>query len=157
MPREVWLCLFTSAEREIAILDDGCLLLADQPVLSALADKAKAGVNVRVCLLDPDRSDIAGPRDGRAMPDEIPAEVRNALSRADPLRDAGVQIRLHTATVYQSIYRGDDQILVAQRAYGIPTTRSPVLCLRASEEGSGMVPAYLESFERIWNAARRFD
>ena len=44
VPREVWLCLFTSAEHEIGILDDSGLLLADQAVLSALADKAQAGV-----------------------------------------------------------------------------------------------------------------
>ena len=33
VPREVWLCLFTSAEHEIGILDDSGLLLADQAVL----------------------------------------------------------------------------------------------------------------------------
>ena len=57
VPPEVWLCLLTSAEHEIGILDDSGLLLADQAVLSALADKARAGVKVRVCLLDPDHSD----------------------------------------------------------------------------------------------------
>ena len=44
VPHEVWLCLFTSAEQEIAILDDSGLLLSDQAVLSALADKARAAV-----------------------------------------------------------------------------------------------------------------
>ena len=56
MPPEVWLCLLTSAEHDIGILDDSGLLLADQAVLNTLADKARAGVRVRVCLRDPDHS-----------------------------------------------------------------------------------------------------
>jgi transcriptional regulator with XRE-family HTH domain len=154
VPREVWLGLFTSAEHEIGILDDTGLLLADHAILSVLADKARAGVKVRVCLRDPYHSAIAEPRNDRAMPYAVSAEVRDALSWSGPLRDTGVQIRLHTAALYQSIYRGDDQLLVVQRAYGISATRAPVLCLRASGECSGMIPAYLGSFERIWGAAQ---
>ena len=82
---------------------------------------------MRVCLLDPDHSDVTEPRSDRATAREVGAEVRDALSRSGPLRDAGVQIRLHAVTLYQSIYRGDDQLLVAQHAYGIPATRAPVL------------------------------
>ena len=71
-----------------------------------------------------------------------PPECRSACTRS-PL--------------YQSIYRGDGQLLVAQHAYGIPATRAPVLRLRASDEGSGMITGYLESFERIWATARPFE
>jgi hypothetical protein len=139
----VWLCLLTSADHEIAILDDNGLLLADQAAISALADKARAGVRVR------------GNEDDTAAC-AVGAEVRDALGRSGPLRAAGVQFRLHTATLYQSIYRADGQLLVAQHAYGIPATRAPILRLRATDEGSEMITAYLESFERIWATAREF-
>ena len=43
----------------------------------------------------------------------IGTEVRDALSRSGPLRDAGVQFRLHKVTLYQSIYGGDGQLLVS--------------------------------------------
>jgi transcriptional regulator with XRE-family HTH domain len=157
VPEELWLCLFTSAEHEIGILDDRGLLLADQAVLSALADKAQAGVNVRICLLDPDLSEVTEPGSDRATVREIGTEVRDALSRSGPLRDTGVQFRLHAVTLYQSIYRGDGQLLIVQRAYGIPAMRAPAFCLRASGEGRGMIPAYLESFERIWDTSRHLE
>jgi transcriptional regulator with XRE-family HTH domain len=157
VPEELWLRLFTSAEHEIGILDDRGLLLADHAVLSVLANKAQAGVNVRICLLDPDLSHVTEPCSDRATPRETRAEVRNALSRSGPLRDAGVQFRLHTVTLYQSIYRGDRQLLVAQHAYGIPARRAPLLLLRGTDQGSGMITGYLESFERIWDTARPFE
>ena len=70
---------------------------------------------------------------------------------------AGVQFRLHAVTLYQSIYRGDSHLLVAQHAYGIPATRAPTFLLRAADEAAGMITAYLESFERIWVTARPFE
>jgi hypothetical protein len=51
------------------------------------------------------------------------------------------------------IYRADDQLFVNQHTFGIPASRSPVFCLRKSED-SEMVTAYLDSFERVWTAAR---
>ena len=121
------------------------------------ADKAQAGVNVRICLLDPDLSEVTEPGSDRATVREIGTEVRDVLSRSGPLRDTGVQFRLHAVTLYQSIYRGDGQLLIVQRAYGIPAMRAPAFCLRASGEGRGMIPAYLESFERIWDTSRHLE
>jgi transcriptional regulator with XRE-family HTH domain len=157
VPHEVWLCLFASAEQEIGILDDSDLLLADHAVVSTLTGKAQAGVKVRACLRDPDHPDAPGLGNEHAIDRGAGAEVRDTLSRSGPLRAAGAQIRLHAATLYQSIYRGDSQLLVAQRAYGIPAPRAPVLCLRASAESSEMITAYLDSFERIWATARQFE
>ena len=85
------------------------------------------------------------------------AEVRAALSRSGPLRAAGVQFRLHTATLYQSIYRADGQLLVAQHAYGIPAAHAPILRLHTADDTSEMITAYLETFERIWDTARKFE
>ena len=59
--------------------------------------------------------------------------------------------------MYQSIYRADGQLLVAQHAYGIPATHAPILRLRTPDESSEMITAYLESFERIWATAREFE
>ena len=157
VPHDVWLSMFTSAEQEIGILDDSGLLLTDQAVLRALGDKARAEVKVRVCLRKPDHSDVAKPGNEHAMACGAGDEVRDALSQSGPLRGTGVQIRLHAATLYQSIYRGDHQLLVAQHAYGIPDTHAPTLLIRAADEGSGMITGYLESFERIWVTARPFE
>ena len=56
---------------------------------------------------------------------------------------------MHPRASYSLIYRADDQLLVAQRAYAIPAEYAPVLHLQRTHDGT-MFTAYLESFERTW-------
>ena len=64
-----------------------------------------------------------------------------------------IEIRLHDAVLYNSIYRADGHLLVNQHAYGVPAAHSPVVELRKAEVGD-MADAYLASFERIWTLSR---
>jgi hypothetical protein len=63
-----------------------------------------------------------------------------------------VQIRLHKAALYNSIYRADDDLLVNQHVYGTPAAHAPVFALRSISESS-MATAYVDSFNRIWETA----
>jgi len=110
-------------------------------------------VRVRICLRDPDTpadaQRAAQPESGNAA-----ASVRAALAIYAPLREKGqVRIRLHRGVVYGSIYYADDELLVSQRAYGIPAGSAPVLHLRRAE-GGDIVSAYLDAFEVAWEDAR---
>ena len=60
-----------------------------------------------------------------------------------------IEFRLHRTVLYNSIYRGDDQLLVNQHAYGIPAAQAPVFCL-SNTSSSEMAALYLDSFERVW-------
>lgn len=60
-----------------------------------------------------------------------------------------MEIRLHRAIIYNSIYQAVDQLLVSQHAYGIADERAPVLCLRAADDGD-LIATYLHVVERIW-------
>jgi hypothetical protein len=85
------------------------------------------------------------------------ARIRNALVLYRPVRGAdGVEIRLHRTVLYNSIYRGDDQILVNPHIYGATAANSPVLHLQRVP-GGDMVTTYLESFERVWDEATPLD
>jgi hypothetical protein len=81
------------------------------------------------------------------------ANIRKALalyrSVAEP---ENVEIRLHQAVLYNSIYRADDQLLVNQHAYGIPAAHAPVFCLRDTG-GEEMAALYRDSFEHVWAGA----
>jgi transcriptional regulator with XRE-family HTH domain len=155
VPRDVWLRLFGSAQREVGILDcNGQFLAEDSSVLGALADRARAGVRVRICVRDPTTPDVAKSEAGQWTDDALAAQVRGALVRYGPLRESGgAEIRLRRDVLYNSIYRADGELLVSQHAYGVPAGRSPVLHLRGAD-GGDMVDTYLESFERIWTSAR---
>ncbi len=154
VPRDAWLALFGSAIREIGILAcSGLFLAQDAGILRALVGKARAGVRIRICLRDPDGPFAAecGPRPGAGG--VTVADIHDAVALYGQLRgSSGVEIRLHRAPLYNSIYRADDQLLVSQHAYGIPDVRAPVLHLRPVEDGD-LIIAYLESFERIWTDA----
>ena len=82
------------------------------------------------------------------------AKVRNAIKLYRPLIEIGhVEIRLHEATLYNSIYRADDQLFVNQHAYGIPAAHSPMFCYIKSEDDD-LATAYLDSFEKVWVSAK---
>ena len=151
VPREVWVQLFGSAQREIAILAYSALFLAeDTGILRILADKSRMGVTVRMALGDPDGPNIAERGEEEGIGDAMPAKIRNALMLYRQLgAEQNIEIRLHRTVLYNSIYRADGQFLVNQHAYGIPAAQAPVFCLRDADGGE-MAALYLDSFERVW-------
>ena len=151
IPRDVWTRFFSSAEREIGILSHSASFLAeDRVVLRILIDRAHAGVNVRIALHDPDNPHVAELGDYDGIGDATRAKVRNAIALFRPLSEVeNIEIRLHRATLNNSLYRADGQLLVNQHLYGIPAALAPVFCLSESESG-GMDVAYLHGFERVW-------
>jgi transcriptional regulator with XRE-family HTH domain len=151
VPRDVWVGLFGSAEREIGILAYSALFLAeDAGILRILADKGRAGVTVRIALGDPDGPHAARRGEEEGIGDAMPAKIRNALLLYRPLGTVqNIEIRLHRTVLYNSIYRADGQFLVNQHAYGIPAAQTPVFCLRDADGGE-MPALYVDSFERVW-------
>ena len=154
VPREVWVRLFGSAERDIAILAYSALFLAeDAGILPILADKGGTGVTVRIALGDPDGPHAAQRGEEEGIGDAMPAKIRNALALYRPLGTVrNIEIRLHRTVLYNSIYRADGQFLVNQHTYGIPAAQAPVFCL-CDAGGGEMAALYLDSFERVWTSS----
>jgi transcriptional regulator with XRE-family HTH domain len=151
VPREVWVRLFGSSEREIDILAYSALFLAeDAGILRILMDKGRAGITVRIALGNPD-GPYAAQRGEESIGEAMAARIRNALVLNRPLGTVqNIEIRLHRAVLYNAIYRADDQLLVNQHTYGIPAAQAPVF--RLSDSGGGeMAALYLDSFERVWD------
>jgi transcriptional regulator with XRE-family HTH domain len=128
IPRETWLRLFGNAQERIDILTpDGLFLTTDSEMLDILRDRTTAGVKERICL-----------RDG------------GALTRFDSLRAYGdVEIRVHGLPLPISIYRSDDEYLIAPSIYGVYPSRTPVIHLHG-KKGGELFKSYLASFENIW-------
>jgi hypothetical protein len=59
---------------------------------------------------------------------------------------------LHDATLYASILRFDDDLLVNWHLFGAPAADSPVLHLRYNTT-RGLAASVVASFERVWNGA----
>jgi transcriptional regulator with XRE-family HTH domain len=153
VPREVWVQLFGSAEREIGILAYSALFLAeDAEMLQTLADKGRAGIAVRIALGDPDGLRIAE-RGEQGIGVAVRAKIRNALTLFRPLSAVeNIETRLHRTVLYNSIYRADGELLVNQHSYGIPAAQAPVFCL-CDTDGGEMTALYVDSFERVWDSS----
>lgn len=85
---------------------------------------------MRIALGDPHGPHTAERGEEEGIGDAMPAKISNALTLYRPLRAVdNIEIRLHRSVLYNSIYRGDDQLLVNQHTYGIPAAQAPVFCL----------------------------
>ena len=60
-----------------------------------------------------------------------------------------MEIRCHGTTLYNSIYRYDDEMIVNPHVYGIPAPHAPALHLRRLSAGS-MFETYVRSFDTVW-------
>ncbi|MFB4314761.1 XRE family transcriptional regulator [Actinomadura sp. 21ATH] len=155
VPRDAWGRLFSEAEDEIGILVySGLFLAEDNGAQRILADKARAGVRVRVLLGDPDSSPVAERGTDEGIGDSMAAKIRNVLVLYKPLNTVeNVEIRLHGTVLYNSIYFADDQMFVNTHVYGIPASNAPSWHMRKMPGGE-LVTTYRESFERVWEGAK---
>ncbi|MBC6456345.1 helix-turn-helix domain-containing protein [Actinomadura sp. HBU206391] len=154
VPRDAWGRLFATAQHEIGVLVySGLFLAEDAGVQQILADKARAGVRVRILLGDPDSEQVAQRGEDEGVGDAQAAKIKNALVLYKPLlRVESVEFRLHETVLYNSIYRADDQLLINTHVYGVTAPHAPVWHLR-KVAGGDIVNTYLDSFDRVWEGA----
>ncbi|MFD1660166.1 hypothetical protein ACFSL4_18670 [Streptomyces caeni] len=94
-------------------------------------------------------------RGGERAPDLADtAQIRASLAYYRSLVGApGCEVRLHDTTLYNSIFRYDDQLLVNPHIWGQPASANPLFQLRRTN-GTDWCDRYAESFEAVWNTAR---
>jgi transcriptional regulator with XRE-family HTH domain len=154
--RDVWDRLLARATARVDVLVYVGMFLTENPtLLPALRAKGTAGARVRLLFGDPDSREVQ-----RRSLDEgigkgaISAKIRNALAFFRPLDDAhGVEIRCHHTTLYNSIYRYDDEMIVNPHVYGIPAPHAPAVHLRRLSAGS-MFETYARSSDTVWETAK---
>lgn len=151
VPADLWLRLFDRADREIDILVIAGLFLPEQKpgLADDLATKAEAGTRVRLTMADEasEAVQVRGVEEG--IGDALRARVQNAASYfRSPDHDA-IDRRVHGATLYNSIFRFDDEMLVSTHVYGLAGAHAPVLHLKRIAGGE-MFETYVRAFERVW-------
>ena len=159
VPGHLWMALAEAAQHSIDVLAFAGLFLwdghPDLPVL--LATKARAGTRIRIALGDPESHALRLRGEEEGIDDALSARVRMSLTYLrQAVKAPGVEVRLHGTTLYNSIYRFDDQLLVNSHAYGSPAAQSPVFHLRHLP-GGRLFSHYQASFERVWSKTRQLD
>lgn len=65
----------------------------------------------------------------------------------------GIDIRTHGTTLYNSLYRADDQVIVNAHIFGVNAYSAPVWHLRRHSDG-GLFETYADSFSAVWATAQ---
>lgn len=156
MPTGLVMSLLGAAVDQIDVLTFAGMWLWDAvPAFgSTLAAKANSGVSVRVCLGDPEGAAVSVRGAEEGIDDLLAARCRLAAKYAEQsLSSSPAAVRLHDTTLYATILRFDDQLLVNWHLFGAPAADSPVLQLRRSST-HGLAERAIVSFERVWERAQ---
>ncbi|MER7235131.1 helix-turn-helix transcriptional regulator [Streptomyces olivaceus] len=151
----LWTQLYSTASRSFdVVVYSGFWLTEDARFHRIVKEKSADGVPVRFMLGDPESQAVAVRGEDEGIGTAMAGKIRNALVNYGPLFGLpGVEFRLHATTLYNSLYRSDDEMLANGHLYGVGAYMAPVLHLRRVPGGE-LFDAYAESIERVWDAAR---
>lgn len=156
VPRETWMRLMDGAGEDIAVLVfSGTFYAQVQPkVARMLAGASQRGVRVRLCFGDPSGEAVAVRDREEGLGGTLAAKIRASLTYYRELAASGeAEVRLHACTLYASLFRYDDEIVVNPHAWGGPASANPALHLRRLDGGQ-VAAHYMDSFERVWETAK---
>jgi transcriptional regulator with XRE-family HTH domain len=153
-----WSELLEAASERIDLLDFTLADILSVPgVAELLGAKASAGCNVRLLISYQTRARLAEdtPID-QPYPDEEPAaayEIARSRGHLEPLLALpGIQARKFAAMRFNSIVRGDDEMLVTLHLWGTPSQRAPLLHLRQAEQPA-LFDQFATHYQAVWDHA----
>lgn len=153
VPAQCWAELFRDARESIDLLFYAGTHLFENDLVGTLARKAAEGVRCRVAIGDETSQTVKqrAIEEGTTGGLEGRIQLHRLYLRA--LRDVpGIEIRAHGSTLYNSLYRFDQDLLVNTHAYGAPAGLSPILHLRRVP-GGRMWDHFMQSFDKTWDEA----
>lgn len=111
------------------------------------------GCRVRIALGAADGPNVAARGREERFGHGIESRCELALMHCRPIVGTrNVEVRTHDTTLYNSIYRADDDLMVNAHLWGVNAFGAPMWRLRRHPAGS-MADAYLESFDAVWDRA----
>ncbi|TXJ85432.1 XRE family transcriptional regulator [Streptomyces lavendulae] len=155
VPNHLWRQLYARTSRYFDVLVySGFWLTEDAAFHQVVKERSAAGVRIRFMLGDPESAAVAVRGEDEGIGGAMAGKIRNALVNYAPLFGLpGVEFRLHSSTLYNSIYRADDEMLANGHLYGVGAYMAPVLHIQRVPGGE-LFDAYAESVERVWETAR---
>lgn len=155
VPSDLWPALLRGACHQVDILVyAGLFLFEDNPhLMEVFQSRAASGCRIRVALGDSESAAVRARGEEEQFGDGIDSRARTALRHWQPLLNVqGTETRLHGTTLYNSIYRFDDQMLVNHHVWGVNAYLAPVLHLRRLPHGR-LFEVFADSFETVWELA----
>ncbi|MEU5956061.1 XRE family transcriptional regulator [Streptomyces sp. NPDC047525] len=155
IPVSTFVDMMTQARERIDVLVYAAVFLHEAyPRLNdLLRERAADGCTVRIAVGDAESSNVQARGQEERFGHGIESRCRLALMHYRPLVGvSGIEIRTHATTLYNSLYRADDQMLINAHVWGVNAYGAPVWHLRRNGEG-GMFDTYGQSFDAVWATA----
>ncbi|MHB6907048.1 helix-turn-helix domain-containing protein [Streptomyces sp. DB-54] len=155
LPVSVFVDLLAAAREHIDILVYAAVFLHEAyPRLNdLLRERAAEGCSVRIAVGDADSDNVQQRGREEKFGHGIESRCRLALMHYRPLLAVpGIEVRTHGTTLYNSLYRADDQLLANAHVWGVNAYGAPVWHLRRNNDG-GMFDTYTDSFGAVWGTA----
>ncbi|GAA2458340.1 DUF5919 domain-containing protein [Streptomyces pulveraceus] len=156
LPVSAFVQLLSQAQQRIDVLVYAAVFLHEAyPRLNdLLRERADDGCTVRIAVGDADDPNVQQRGQEEKFGHGIESRCRLALLHYRPLAGVpGIELRTHGTTLYNSVYRADDQMLVNAHMWGINAYGAPVWHLRRHGDG-GLFDTYVRSFDAVWESAR---
>ncbi|MDT0309273.1 helix-turn-helix transcriptional regulator [Streptomyces sp. DSM 44917] len=154
LPISAFVDLFAQARERIDVLVYAAVFLHEAyPRLNdLLRERAAEGCTIRIAIGDADSPNVEQRGQEERFGHGIQSRCRIALMHYRPLAGTpGIELRTHETTLYNSIYRADDQMLVNAHVWGVNAYGAPVWHLRRRD--GGIFDRYAESFDAVWKTA----
>ncbi|WP_219419301.1 helix-turn-helix domain-containing protein [Pseudonocardia nigra] len=148
VPADLWERLLGGTSDRVDILVHAGLFLVERPdFIQTLTDKAAAGVTIRIAFGDPNSGAVnLRSNEERLGGGVLTARIEYGLVPYSPLCGTpGIEFRFHSTTLYNSIFRFDDEMIVNSHVYGAPGAHAPALHLRKLGAGD-LFTIYTKSF-----------
>jgi lambda repressor-like predicted transcriptional regulator len=156
VPITVWQNHFDHARSAIDILAFAATFLFDtlDGFTATLADAARRGVQIRFLIGDPDGDNTALRGKEEGIGESVHARSHNSVELLRPYTTTpGLDVRTHETTLYTSIFRVDDDMIVNFHIYGSPGRDNPVMVFSRQQEPR-LWATFERAFTRVWDNAR---
>ena len=156
MPLSVWQEHFADPQDSVDILVLAATFLFDtlDGFLDTLVDAAGRGVDVRMLVGDPDGPSLTLRGVEEDIGEAVIARCRTTVELLGSWASTpGLQIRTHQTTLYSSIFRVDDRIIVNFHIYGSPGRNNPVMVFARTDEPR-LWTTLEDAFDRVWDNAK---
>lgn len=156
VPVSAFTDMFAQARENIDVLVYAAIFLHEAyPRLNdLLRARAAEGCSVRIALGDPESDNVRQRGAEERFGHGIESRCELALMHYRPLIGVpGIEIRTHETTLYNSVYRADDQLLANAHVWGVNAYGAPVWHLRRNGDG-GIFDTYAQSFDAVWKTAK---
>ncbi|MFI7002505.1 helix-turn-helix domain-containing protein [Nocardia sp. NPDC050175] len=156
VPASMFVNLFTAARDHIDVLVYAAVFLHEAyPRLNdLLIERAEVGCAIRIAVGDADSANVQQRGREEKFGYGIESRCRLALMHYRALQATpGIELRTHATTLYNSMFRADEEMLVNAHVWGVNAYGAPVWHLRRTLDG-GLFDTYTDSFDAVWQTAR---